>query len=175
MQPHARIPAGSYWHDGRRAPVGHSRAVVDPEVAEDRLVETRIGELARQCFVLDERSRNARQSGCRLDAVAALRREPEETFYLIVPADDRRAVGHEAAQPRPFVGHALHLERGRALDPLEPDSHVDLFGLGIGRRTAGGVRGRDEQATGVGLEVELLADVIDERPAQDLSVGRPIN
>jgi hypothetical protein len=99
-----------------------------------------------------------------LDAVAALRRRPEEAGQLGIGAAHQVAVGHEGAQPRPNAGGAADRERGHALDPVYGGGDVEFLGLHVVRRHRVGVGRRAEQHAGVGLEVPVFLDAGRQRP-----------
>src|SRR5262249_32650286 len=71
-----------------------------------------VGQNAAQC----EACRQSPGGGGRLDAIAALARQPEKTPNGRVETDHQVLVGDEAAQSRPFVLDAMYLQCGPALD-----------------------------------------------------------
>ena len=105
-----------------------------------------------------ERRDRLAHRGRGLDAVAALRGRPEEAREIRIGAADEIAVGDERAQAGPDARRPADRERGHALDAVDRDRDVELFGLHVVRRHRIGVRGRAEQHAGIGLEVPVFLD-----------------
>jgi hypothetical protein len=107
----------------------------------------------------------------RLDAVAALRGDPEEAGRIGREAADQVAVGDERAQPSPAAARP-HRERRRHFDAIDRQRDVEVFGLHVLRRHRIGVRRRAEQEAGVGLDVPALVDAAEERPMRGVDIAR---
>jgi hypothetical protein len=108
-----------------------------------------------------------------LDAVAALRRHPEEAGRTGLEAADQVAVGHEGAQAGPGARGAADGQRGRLLDAVHGDGDVHLLGLDVLRLDRVGIGRRAEQHAGVGLDVPALVGTEHHGPVRHaLALGR---
>src|SRR5476651_2560884 len=88
---------------------------------EGRFADPERADIAGQSPAERQRCRQAAGGGARLDAIAALTHQPEEALDGRVVADHQVLVGHEAAQPGPFVLDPTYLQCGGRLDALGGD------------------------------------------------------
>ena len=116
-------------------------------------------------------ARSARQRRRGLDAVAALAGEPEEALGARVEAADRRAVRARRCAGPPSGGRCggsssvVAVSMRSAAIATSSSSGCASHGAAVGL-----VGGRDQQPAGVGLEVEVLADVDHQRPGGEVDV-----
>ena len=125
-------------------------------------------------LALDQRGRQFRGRGGGLDAVAALRRQPEEGRRGLVPANHEVAVAHEGAQAGPGVLGAPYRQRGGFLDAVDAGGHVQFLRRHVVRLDRIRVGRRAEQLTCVGLEVIAFVDAHHRRPGGEIHVGRAV-
>ena len=76
----------------------------------------------------------------------------------------RAFVGDEGAQPGPSVLDPADRKVEGALDAIDADRDIELFRLRIAGRRRRLVGGRDQQLSGIGLEVEFLLGIHHHRP-----------
>ncbi len=134
--------------------------------------DAELHEVLRQPSVADQGSTGSRQSGRGLDSVAALSRQPKKSIRAAVGTDHGQRVRGEGPEARPGARDAPHVQRGCALQALDACSHVEIIGMRIHRRAGTGIRRRDEQLSGVRLEIKFLRDIVDQGPSLDLHSGR---
>ena len=127
----------------------------------------------RQRLAQQQRTGRGRRARGRLNAIAALAREPEKAFPLRIPADHEIAVGREAAQAGPDVVRTANAQTGNGFDRMNAHRHVELFGHHVMRGHRIGVGGRAQQLTGVGLEIKALVHADHHRPCMRIdTLGR---
>ena len=88
------------------------------------------GESAATCQRRDDRSHGGR----RLDAIAALSGQPEESLRLGIETGDQGLIGDDTSQARPCRVDARNLHRRRLFDTINGDGDVQFVGLNILRR-----------------------------------------
>ena len=163
LTPAAPIP--SIAPDGSRAGRDHRGASAGRRGSSAAGVMPAAREILRQAAGLEEAREGAGKRRRQHDAVAALAGEPPEAGRRRVLAHDRAVVGDEAAQARPAVRDARDLECRRALEPIDQQRHVELVGLGVAGRRRRGVAGRGHEPAAVGLDVVVVAGIVDRGPA----------
>ncbi|MNV70200.1 hypothetical protein D3C71_1631470 [compost metagenome] len=99
-----------------------------------------------------------------MNAITALRRQPEKAALGIVKTHHHVAVGHERTQPGPHVRGPSDGQRGRRFDVIDAGRHVQLFGHHIVRGHRVRVGGRTQQLARIGLEIERLVNAHHGRP-----------
>ena len=145
---------------GRRAGCESARRQI-------RCLDAQAPDVVGQLAVADQAGAGARQGRRCLDAVAALAGQPAKAFGIVVEADDRRAVRGKGPETRPAVEDRADLDRGGLLQPIDADRDIQIVGPGVHRLARRRIGGRDEKPAGVRLEIELFADIVDQRPGGD--------
>jgi len=106
------------------------------------------------------------ERAARLDAAAALAREPEEAAHARVLAHDRHAVGREGAQPGPLAAQRLRHERrrepGKTREALR--DHL-VVGPRVARLHRLLVHRAQQQSPRLGREVEAVVVAVHHWPA----------
>src|SRR5690606_37722986 len=130
-------------------------------------------ERLRHPAVDDESGGKAGGSRRALDAVATLPCEPEEALRSRIEADHLRPVGAERPETAPGVLDPGHLHGRGLLEGVNAGCQRHVIGEGIVRLDRGLVGRRDQDPARVGLEVEVLADLAEDRPLARIdAVGR---
>ncbi|MNJ51020.1 hypothetical protein D3C77_463120 [compost metagenome] len=114
--------------------------------------------------------RNTRR---RLDAIAALGRQPEERRVVRVSTNHQIAVGDEGTQTGPGVAGAANGQGSQGFDVVDADRYIELLGHHILRCHRIGIGRRAEQLPGIGFEIETLVHPDDCRPLRERLVWRP--
>jgi hypothetical protein len=135
-----------------------------PARRQHRRRQSSVGQRRRQWPAQRQVGAGFAHRGAGLDAVAALRGDPEETGRVRCEATDQIAVGDEGAQAGPASTRSTDSHGGRFLDPVDAQRDVVVLRLHVVRLDRIGIRAGTEQQAGIGFEVVALVEAGDERP-----------
>src|SRR5580704_265333 len=132
---------------------------------------TQPSDIAGHAFAQRQARRKPPCGVSRLDAIAAVARQPEQAVDHGVVAHDQVLVGDEAPEARPFVLDAPDFQRRRRLDALDGDGDVHLLRLGVAGRRGCLVGRRAQELADLGLDVPGLVEVDDHRQVREVDSG----